>query len=107
LRVPDSFLVHFHDQFLKASGSMGCFPKNHLIKHDSHRVDVTLGGVGASIQYLGAHVDGTSDQRLMDLGEFSSLAVVLCEPKICNFVRLVLYQHVGRFQISMDDRMVV
>lgn len=43
----------------------------------------------------------------MDLVQLRPLLVVLRKAKICNFVGLMFDQYVGRFQIPVDNRMLV
>lgn len=39
----------------------------------------------------------------MDHIKLRPFRVVLGEPKVCNFIKLVLYEDVGGFQIPVDD----
>ena len=86
---------------------MGRFPEKHLIKDHAHRPDVAFGGVGAAVKDLGAHVHRTAHQRLMNLIELRPLLVILSKPKISYLVGLMLDENIGRFQIPVDNRVLV
>lgn len=67
MRETDYLFIDFRDQLFQRTGFMRGFTIKHLVKDDSHGPDVTFGGIGATVEDLGAHVHRTTDQRLMDL----------------------------------------
>jgi hypothetical protein len=86
---------------------MGSFAEKHLVEDDPHRPDVALGGVGATVEDLRAHVHRAANQRLVDLVQLCSFLVVLGKSKVCNFIGLMLNQDIGWFQVPVDDRVLV
>ena len=86
---------------------MGRFSEKHLVKDHPHRPDIALGGVGTSVKDLGAHIHWTAHQRLVDLIELSPFLIVLRKSKISYFVSLVFDENIGRFQISVNNRMLM
>lgn len=86
---------------------MGCFSEKHLVKYHAHRPDVALCGVGAPVKDLGTHIHGTAHQRLVNLSELSPLLIVLGKSKVSYFVGLVLDENIGRFQVPVDNRVMM
>ena len=78
------------------------FSIEHLVEDNSHRPDITLSGVSATVKDLRTHIHRTADQRLMNFSLFCTFLVILSEPKISDFIGLVFDQYVSRFEISMD-----
>ena len=64
--VLDDLLVHLHDQFFEAAGAVGSFTVEHLIDDDAGGPHIALGGIGATVEDLGAHVDGAAHKRLVN-----------------------------------------
>ena len=86
---------------------MGRFSEKHLVKDHAHRPDITLGGVGASVKDLRAHVHGAAHQRLVNLIKLRPFLIVFSKPKISNLVCFMLDENIGRFQIPVDNRMLM
>ncbi len=86
---------------------MGSFSIKHLIEDDTHGPDVTFSGVSVSIEDFRTHIHGATDKRLMDLLQFRAFLVVLGKSEVSDFVGFVFDENVGRFEVSVDDRMFV
>jgi len=103
----DYLLVDFRNEFLQGCSFVGSLAVKHLIEDDSHRPYIALGGVGASVEDLGAHVHGGTHQTLMDLVKFSPLLVVLGKAEVSDFVGFIFDKNVGWFEVAVDDRVLV
>ena len=83
------------------------FAEKHLIEDNSHRPDIAFGGICATIENLRTHIHRTTNERLMNLIKLGSLLIILGKPKVSNFVCFMLDEDVCRFQVTMNDRMLV
>ena len=76
----------------------------HLVEDYPQRPDIRPDVVNESLQHLGSHVDRRTYHRLCHVVFFQQF---LAEPKVSQFDDPIVKQDVGRFQIPMQDVLIV
>lgn len=76
-------------------------PKQHFIKDDANRPNITLCCVWCPFEQLWSHVDWTANTGFEHLR--SKVVDILGETEVSDLINVIVNENIGRLQVSMDN----
>lgn len=97
-------LLEYLDKASDGGGVVGTVPIHHLEEHDTQRPDISLSGVGLTLDNFRSHIYGGTQHRV---GNIVMVFEVFAETEVSHFYLTIVQENVVGFEVPVHDIVLV